>query len=622
MIFPVAHLHVAKARIVSAALYACGVVVALVAAGATVGLALPTVAQAECVNEQLRQNQRVSNISPASGKTYDANLPDCRAYEQVSPVEKDGGSGGVFSFDSPNQAEKKSPLQSLSNGSGITYAGEPFYQIPPYESGKVGTEGTSGRNYTFIQQYTSERSVDGWTTVHEDTLAQEEVPTPVLPGATEAGAQFVKDAQVVEETPNGSKAFFLDVANTAEGEPDLYEYNVPDKELIDLTNDTNLGPHGEKLNAEVQGILGVGGEGKEEGSYVYFVAGGILAPGASEGGCSENKTDHLFVGTGCNLYLSHGGSITFIATLSTNDENEGKNSLGAGDVDWSGPNARTAEVSSNGRYVAFGSDLALTEQGAGEPEIFRYDAEALEKHEPALVCVSCGSVACASCRAVNLVSTRAEINGVNRQRYMLDDGRLLFDTTNELVPQDTNHRPDVYEWEPAGIGGCTASGEQFRDLSNGCVALISGGTSEAGESVLADASANGSDVFFTTGQSLVPQDQDEITDLYDAREGGGFPPSPEPPCPAESACPGSIPAPPALSPPASATFSGVEGAPTGVTVPTGPVKFKPLSRAQKLSKALKACHDIRKSKKRVMCEVSARKRYGSVQSKRKHRSHG
>ena len=49
------------------------------------------------------------------------------------------------------------------------------------------------------------------------------------------------------------------------------------------------------------------------------------------------------------------------------------------------------------------------------------------------------------------------------------------------------------------------------------IGYVEHATASAAETV-ADASADGNDVFFTTSQSLVPRDQDEITDLYDARE--------------------------------------------------------------------------------------------------------
>jgi hypothetical protein len=71
------------------------------------------------------------------------------------------------------------------------------------------------------------------------------------------------------------------------------------------------------------------------------------------------------------------------------------------------------------------------------------------------------------------------------------------------------------------------------DAASGEVALISPGT--GGEATpFYDASTSGNDVFFITRERLVGVDQDEARDVYDARVGGGFasqhPPPEEPPC--------------------------------------------------------------------------------------------
>jgi hypothetical protein len=99
-------------------------------------------------------------------------------------------------------------------------------------------------------------------------------------------------------------------------------------------------------------------------------------------------------------------------------------------------------------------------------------------------------------------------------RYLTDQGRLLFDSSERLSPQDTNGRvEDVYEAEPAGVGSCVRP--------DGCVSLISPGTGSVDSNFLA-MDESGNNVFFTTRERLVPADTDELIDLYDARVGGGF----------------------------------------------------------------------------------------------------
>jgi hypothetical protein len=563
----------------------------------------PSVAQAECPNETLR------------AENNSTQLPDCRAYEQVSPIEKEGGTGGVSGVPGAAPAGR-----ALANGEAITYGGDFFHPHGPLGEG-----------------YTSRRSPTGWTIENGDTLSPEPVPPAVLPTVAEGTG-----ALVLEETASGSKVFFLDeaelipgVSNAAENEPDLYEYDVVTGELTDLTIDASEHP-------DVQGILGIGGERTEEGSYVYFVAGGKLTPNAPAGTCGErggkssNSVGHQegATGTGCKLYVRHNETTTFIATLEPKDES-GVNGITVKNgslFDWIVTSSeRTAEVSPNGRYVTFGSRKNLTGQAA-EPfavinedgtlletirgaEIFRYSAEAEEEHAQSIVCVSCvpdgvpkNSVPYAS----------GAINGAGRSRYTLDNGRVIFTTSAALVPGDINHQPDLYEYQPEGVGSCTSStsaaGSKFIPEELGCVSLISGGSGETNPDVaFADASATGSDVFFVTSQSLVPGDTDEIKDMYDAREGGGFPPLPAPACAHEAACRAG--APPSSGNASATSGTGAERPPPALNLET-PAKPapKPLTRAQKLAKALKQCHKqfAGKSKrtKRSACERSATAKYG------------
>ena len=110
-----------------------------------------------------------------------------------------------------------------------------------------------------------------------------------------------------------------------------------------------------------------------------------------------------------------------------------------------------------------------------------------------------------------------------------DGSRLFFNSFDALLPRDTNGQMDVYEWEAPGAGNCTASPDNpsYFPGRGGCIYLISSGESSY-ESEFWEASADGSDVFFTTESSLLPQDPGSI-DLYDARIGGGFPQPSEPP---------------------------------------------------------------------------------------------
>lgn len=99
--------------------------------------------------------------------------------------------------------------------------------------------------------------------------------------------------------------------------------------------------------------------------------------------------------------------------------------------------------------------------------------------------------------------------------------KIFFDTTDPLVPQDTNTGAF-----PGGFGSLTIS-EDVYEWNSGTVSLISDGTNSTG-AVLGGTTPSGNDVFFTTMASLVPQDADGYDDIYDARVGGGFPAPPGP----------------------------------------------------------------------------------------------
>lgn len=100
------------------------------------------------------------------------------------------------------------------------------------------------------------------------------------------------------------------------------------------------------------------------------------------------------------------------------------------------------------------------------------------------------------------------------------------------------------------------SGNCRSSADNGGCLYLISNGSAASDSYFADASTSGNDVFFATGDRLVGQDQDDYRDLYDARVDGGFPESP-PPAPCEGeSCRGEDSHAPAPSGAGTAAFQG------------------------------------------------------------------
>jgi hypothetical protein len=128
-------------------------------------------------------------------------------------------------------------------------------------------------------------------------------------------------------------------------------------------------------------------------------------------------------------------------------------------------------------------------------------------------------------------------------------------------------------------------------------------------------------VFFITEAQLVTSDLDHSYDLYDARvctEASPCitpPPPPPPPCASEEKCrPPQTPQ-TGFGSPLGSTVAGPGN--TGQSETAGqitkkPPTKKPLTRAQKLAKALASCRKTykHKKKKRVACERRARHTYG------------
>jgi hypothetical protein len=394
-------------------------------------------------------------------------------------------------------------------------------------------------------------------------------------GGPGGGGQFMAASE------DGSRVFFLDEASaalTANTQPgsgaNLYEYDLEDGHLTDITPDGDAG------------VLGVSGA-SEDGSYVYFVAEGAL-----EG------TQGASVGQP-NLYLDHAGALTFVATLSASSDScdwatdtycPPENTLDEG---------LTARVSANGHFIGFTSTRSLTgydntdvHTGQPDAEVFLY--EAATNH---LSCASCDpSGAPPSAPGIIRYPARPDTNGGLRndypQRNVSDNGQVFFETADELLPAATNGRRNVYEYE------------------HGQLYLISSGKSEA-DSYFLDASVDGSDVFFATAQRLLHRDEDSVYDIYDARIGGGFPEPPSAPVPcAGEECRSALEPAPAFPIPASTSFSGSGNLSTS-SEPAKPAvpKPRPLTRAQQLARALKACRRQPK-RKRQACERSARRRYG------------
>jgi hypothetical protein len=363
-------------------------------------------------------------------------------------------------------------------------------------------------------------------------------------------------------TADGSEVFFMK-------EGHLYGFTLASLQTVDLA------PGG-----EVEGIAGI----SHDGSWLYFVARTVLSAGAT-GGAD-------------NLYVRHGSTTSFIATLEEPDGNDlnsleeyGTQATNAGvwPRNYAGSEAR---VSPDGRYLAFPSTVQLTSlpipgvaAGPNRVELYLYDAVTGK-----LVCASCRPDGSTPARGPYFPADPALVDDIHQPRFLDSRGRVFFFSQEELVDGATEG--GVFEYSEGHIYLLAANHED--ELHSPGVTLL-------------DASEDGRDVFLRTSRELVPEDQDGQGDIYDARENGRLPAAAPQTCRGEE-CQGE-----ATSPPASPSLATSVSGPTGnlvANVGPGPSKPpKPLTRTQMLVRALKTCRTMRRQK-RITCEREARKRYG------------
>jgi hypothetical protein len=242
-----------------------------------------------------------------------------------------------------------------------------------------------------------------------------------------------------------------------------------------------------------------------------------------------------------NLYVYRNGSVKYVTTLD------------------SGTLIDRIQISPDGAHAAFLTSSELTGYDSnGWRQMYMFD-------------VDDGSIRCASClpsgeppQILRPALMRpgdsepppeAHVLASQSGRFMTDDGRVAFTTSDALVDFDTNGLLDVYEF------------------ANGRPQLISTGTSErdrfpgglliyvAHYVGLEAVSADGTDIYFSTFDTMVDEDLNgSFIKIYDARTNGGFLPRPPTlPCVAADECRGEESAAPAPSEVGTGTYLGTGG---------------------------------------------------------------
>jgi hypothetical protein len=696
------------------------IVTLLLALSAFTLLALPSAALAAepCPNEQARSE---SNPNPATGQPYSTQLPDCRAYELVSPPDTGGIPAVSFDKAAGEHPHASAEWDQVTPGGALYWVS----RATPAGTGAV----PNGRS---LDVFVSRRAAGGWTT--RDL-------TPF---------SMVGEMELIAGAPEGSAALILtqtslvpeDQDNPLNGQgelPSAYDiYRVSEDEAPMLvshgTAPRTVPPHptGEGLDFEVLRpfafnapltavafgsnavLTGYELTSAQEASpgfadcYAWADVGVRLAALTNPDlGSTEKRNCEL-------LGMTPDGRPIF-KDLS-GDSYHGLIFVGNGfstapkvqPVQLSAPTSTPTmfdALSPDGSlaYVTTAYPLGTEERG-GEPDVYAVTVPAFPRNtlntpgqtgsENTVVCLSCqlggggaatfmGQSADGSHVFFNVAEGTGESAGHPykglwswdrnsrtaarlteatdvEQLVFSENGQYAVGLTKQLA-NNPNGTADVYEFvagqAPKLItSGVSADTYRLKQFISSFSPPTEAGVSNDGQRVVYDDQPPGGgsletlqewnggpvpvqlsplgatssyytlgtagpeleDIFFAAHEPLVGADRNGGTqDVYDARVQGGFSPctagNPNPPPGSSSCSPAtSTPNPQAPSPspytagPGLAAFS-LAPLPPDTSHPASAAK--PLTRAQKLAKALKACKKDKGKAKRTKCEKEARKKY-------------
>jgi hypothetical protein len=580
----------------------------------------PLVPSDGCPNAAVRAREGISS------------LVGCRAYEQVSPVEK-GNAPVTMPFTS---------LAGRADGSAIIYSTEA--QALP-DSGSL----------PIVPRVLAERGPDGWASQTLDP------PTSNQGGPPGANTLF---RTVIGASDDLTRELVVSrralAAGGVEGDGNVYIYDTHTRSYTFVATSPGAaltvgltGPQG-----GIDGFLGGTSDfstvafatsaqllpeapSGETSAYVWSESGGLrlAGPGGNSGVTNLHDPHYLSADGSSLFYVTHGQAVVHV------------NQAGV-DRTISSPQSQFSGATEDGRYAMYqtGNDLfrwsaatgnselvdddvtttfkvfprtgAAYFKGTGEELFYLHDGvtEALGRLGPAtlmsfasspddryllfatpfrvtdydnagfeeayLFDSHTGEVSCVSCRPdgkppVGGVQIGQEEGGNTggfdyRVPFAVNDqGEAFFDTADALSPRDGNGVRDVY------------------GSRDGKVWLVTPGT-QAQPALLKEVSPDGSDVFFSTPARLVGQDRDNLPDLYDARVEGGLlaqNPAPATQC-AGASCRGAVAATATALPPGSESMAGPGN------VPPAARKGCPKGRVTRKIKGKRTCVKRHKSHQR------------------------
>jgi hypothetical protein len=583
-----------------------------------------TAAQASCPNEQTRGG-------------FSAALPDCRAYELVTPVSKDtaepdeehfspisgnfaASDGNRFSYESnevvPGSLTAGKEFVAARDASG--WSSEDALPLAPYTGDRCPWQ------QNFVMQYSADLS--------KSII----VVKPINAGFTEGCLGEV--AEVVSGEPFGAPNLLL--RNNSDGAYQLINVTPAgvtpttpslvaasaDLSLVVFDERAKLTP--DALNNSVNRYEWSGGVVRllkfvlpsgvpvagslvnisrisSDGSDVFFTVGGKLYVRLNHGertvqldearggsGPGGGGTFAAVTADGSQVFFSDDGAASLTSdTVPGSGSNLYRYDVSTGQLSdltpVSGAEAALTGISEDGSYVYFTSKGVLSGSQANQ---FGDTAESGQSN----LYLDHGA-------SITFLMHEREGTNSSNGTFLVSGGYLYSAASNRFVcascsgvtfgpaPYFLSNSGQVFFQTGEALlpRDTNGTGDVYEfDYASG-LHLISSGTGSGG-AVLLGASPSGDDVFFLTRQNLVAKDSfQEANKIYDARVDGGFPePALAPACTTADACrSASMPQPAIYGAPSSQTFVGAGNlASTSEAKPKAKPKSKSKSKSVKCKK--------------------------------------
>jgi hypothetical protein len=368
----------------------------------------PLVSGGQCSNQEFRVG-------------FSEHLPDCRSYEMVSPLNKNGGDIIARSLAAGLDAHFGSFRQSSPTGERITYS-----------SNTAFGDALSG---PVSNQYLSNRGKEGWVThgispprgtaifelEHSIPIGNWDLETPFDAFTPDLCSAWLKDTNVVPLTPNALAGY------------------------VNLYRRSNCGAEGFEA-------LTIGGPFGESTKYLNGTGppvGGGNGPGLRFQGYSAGLLDQLFLagaaltsnaatvpGNKSQLYNLHDGELKLVSVLPNGEANPNESSLGTlGSAAQNRQSSLEHAVSQDGLRVFW---TASTGIGAGKIYLRLNPARDETKNEDGEGnCIPDPALAC----TISVSESGEELSDGSVSRYWNatpDGSEVLFSTNGDLYRFDVD----------------------------------------------------------------------------------------------------------------------------------------------------------------------------------------